>query len=118
MIRASASLPSGGGSPTAKGPQPEKMKQKPLHPAIDIPAFDHLLKVQSATGLESFIGAKVKYKDWTPQQGTLAKTEVYIVGSIQKIYDGSFAFRVYATSYNDTFGRPMKLNEAEIVSTN
>lgn len=92
------------------------MDKKPIHIDLQNKYFDKFLKVKSTTGLESFIGMKARYKNWTPALGSLAKDEVYLIGSIQKIYNGDFAFRVYATSYGDTFGRPMKIDEAIILN--
>jgi len=92
------------------------MGKKKLHPLIAGENFSGLFNVKSDTGLESFIGSKVKYKQWDKSMGTIARDEVYVIGSIQKIYTGELAFRVYATSYNDDFGRPMRVSESVIIN--
>ena len=57
--------------------------------------------------MEKNIGRKMTFAV-RPGQGT-SHRGVFHVGSIQKIYDGSLAYRVYGE--NDTFGRPATPND-------
>lgn len=75
------------------------MKKSKLHPSLRIKEFNYLFDV-SEPSMESNIGKLCKFKNPTCE----VEHEVFRIAGIQKIYDGSFAYRVYSSG--DTFGRP------------
>lgn len=89
---------------------------KKLHPKLDQPVFDHLFKVETPNKLLVDIGRNCRYKNWNPSLGSIARTEIYTIGSIQKDYKGDLCYRVYANSYNDTFGRCMQIDQCEFIN--
>lgn len=89
------------------------MKAIQLHKDLQNSNFDHLFK--GVKQRERLIGKKVKFKNWEPSMGTLAKDEIWKVGSFQRNYKGETVMRVYATSFKDTFGRCMSFKEATFV---
>jgi hypothetical protein len=89
------------------------MKTTKLHKDLQTPSFNHLFK--GVKQKKSLIGKKVKFANWEPSMGSLAKTEIWKVGSLQRDYKGDICMRVYATSFKDTFGRCMGFDEAKFV---
>ncbi len=67
------------------------------------------------------IGRRIKFDIPTGQEkrfGSDALTSTYIIGSIQRIYDGRLAYRVYRTPSRggaDDFGRPARPDEIKFV---
>ena len=65
--------------------------------------------------LHKNIGKLIKFKNWNKRMGTIAKTDTFKIMGVQKIYDGTLAYRVYSQNYNDTFGRPARPEEIKFV---
>lgn len=94
------------------------MDKKPLHP--EIAEFSGLFEI-GETDLDQYIGKEVFLKkddgslflkgtyNHETEQVTYEGPEIFTVGSVQRIYDGSLALRVYAS--NDSFGRPAALEK-------
>lgn len=56
--------------------------------------------------LELDIGKQVRFKDWTPDMGTLKRDYTFTIIGVQRIYTGEIAYRVTCDGFDDTFGCP------------
>jgi len=80
----------------------------PLHPQLADVAILTLLFPDAdewPADLAARVGETVRFKDWTPSMGTVTRDCTFRIGSVQRIHDGSWGFRVYAIEIGDTFGR-------------
>lgn len=85
------------------------------HPdAITILAFRGL--VCEDAEMEKNIGRQIKYINWTPSMGTLARDNTFTIIGVQKNYKGEKCYRVMCDGYNDTFGRVAKPDSFEFIN--
>jgi hypothetical protein len=81
--------------------------------------FPHLAVGDQANTLARNIGRRVRYRRppgvergrWIESVGTIASKEVYEIVGVQRIWNGALAYRVRCLAYDDTFGRPMGVEE-------
>lgn len=93
---------------------------------IDMDTFNSTMSHLAAppsdekTQLEANIGRKVRFnvpsggierEQYLLRNGTASLALFEVVG-VQKIYDGSLAYRVKCLEYNDQIGRPLRPSEA------
>mgnify|MGYP003631381135 CR=1 FL=1 len=65
--------------------------------------------------LAARVGTTVRFTDWEPSMGTVTRDCTFLVGSVQRLYDGSWGLRVYSVENGDTFGRAARSEEVEKV---
>jgi hypothetical protein len=67
-----------------------------------------------------FIGKVVRYKAFEPRNGTVTRDFDFKIGGVQNTYNGTEVLRGNAVSretgeVTDTFGRPIRMEDVEIV---
>jgi len=98
---------------------------KELHPELVGSGLATMFKMQAVTTNEKlapFLGQNVRYKrdlvadpKFVHSKGTQVISEIFFVTHVQKNWKGDDILRGYATSRNDTFGKPIDPDEIEIV---
>jgi hypothetical protein len=93
------------------------MKTQKLHKDLQKKGFERYFEVKKSdlNKVLKYFGKKVMFKNPSSSLGILAKTEIFKVGGAQYNFEGKLVLRVYGTSYKDTFGRCMSLNEMKLV---
>lgn len=100
-------------------------KQVMLRRELDSNPYDvdnkHIVEIdgehfQRATDTSSFM-FNYRTDNWEGEIIYLDEPEVFVVGSIQTIYNGSLALRVYLKGYPDSFGRPAEVKDVKEVTT-
>lgn len=92
--------------------------EQQIHEMMNNSSFDHLFgNIDAPAEMRANIGRLAKYI-WEPSMGTFAKTAIFKIGSIQRNYKGDLCYRVYATTYDDTFGRVMSPDECNLLPNN
>jgi hypothetical protein len=92
-------------------------KHIPLHDdlARNYDGFAHLLYVDESKhpAEAANIGKTCTFKNprWPAERG------FHTIGSLQFDYQGQLCYRVYSQEFNDTFGRPLSIDEANIIET-
>jgi len=70
----------------------------------DLKPFRSMFFITEVTELHKNIGRKVRFKNPT----CLCEKEEHQIKMVQKIFDGSYSYRVYSTEREDTFGCPAR----------
>ena len=65
--------------------------------------------------MEKDIGRVVKFINWNPSMGTVARDYTFTIIGVQKIHDGRLAYRVQCNGFDDTFGRPALRDEIKFI---
>lgn len=60
--------------------------------------------------------ASPEFAAWLRLNGTTARDHEFQIIGVQRIFDGSLAYRVKCLGYDDTMGRAMRFNETEFLS--
>lgn len=71
-----------------------------------------LFDVEAPAEMLANMGREIKFKP-NPALGSLAFSERWFVGDVQRIYNGDLAYRVYMVG--DTFGRPASIGSFDWV---
>lgn len=80
------------------------------------------IKALSGSGLfvedsemEKNIGCIIKYINWEPSMGTIARDYNFTVIGVQKNWRGEIVYRVLCNDGHDTFGRCAHIDEIEFI---
>lgn len=74
-----------------------------LHPDIALAIVGRGL-LGTCPAMEANIGRTVRFTQWQPSMGTLAKGTFKIVG-VQRAFDGTLCYRICSTAIEDIAGR-------------
>lgn len=80
------------------------------HPDLDV--FSGIFFDLPRTDLHKDIGGRIKFKR---DDGYLYSLQEYTIVGVQRIYDGSLAYRVMADDDTHRFGRPAKVDDVVFV---
>lgn len=83
-----------------------------LHPDAALLLISRGLITKDAD-MERNLGRMVRFINWTPSLGTQARDNVFSIIGVQKIYNGTLAYRVVCDAEGDTFGRPARPDQIE-----
>ena len=95
-----------------------------LHEDLTSSGLSDAFKMRTVTTnlkLGKFLGKKVRYKkelltkEFILRHGTIAKTEVFHIGMVQKDWQGNDTLRGFATSHDDDFGRCINPDDVELI---
>ncbi|QNK01705.1 hypothetical protein [Dyella telluris] len=53
------------------------------------------------------VGRKLRYLNWEPKMGTIARDFTFTVREFQKDYRGELCYRIYCDGFDDRVGRPL-----------
>ena len=90
-----------------------------LHPDAALVLINRGLLAQDAE-MERNVGRRIRFcfaGGWTPDKGTAVRDCTFRVGGVQRIFDGTIAYRVFEEREGspDTFGRPARPEEIEFL---
>lgn len=90
-----------------------------LHPDAALLLRNRGLLARNAA-MENNVGRRVRFvlKDgWKPSLGTAVRDCTFVIGGVQRVYDGSVAYRVFEERQGapDNFGRPARPDEIQFL---
>jgi hypothetical protein len=102
-----------------RGIQMKKLLSKESGIVLDAKDKESPNKVTKHVGLfidcKEGIGRKVRFINWEPGMGTMARDYTFTIVGHQRTYGGRLAYRVLCDNGWDDFGRPAHYDEVEFV---